>query len=108
MADPRGNRRWGGLDNITAYRSRDCQEPVWSVLKKLDDKAEEGGFCVLLSELLPGGSGAVLYSSVMGTRTVPETDLSLLSIHDIPAFVTGALIALHPFPDKADEGWLAG
>lgn len=78
------------------------------MLKKLDDKAEEGGFCVLLSELLPGGSGAVLYSSVMGTRTVPETDLSLLSIHDIPAFVTGALIALHPFPDKADEGWLAG
>lgn len=47
MADPNGNRvggRWGGLDDITAYRSRDCQEPVWSVF---DDKGGggEGGGC---------------------------------------------------------------
>lgn len=87
MADPRGNRlggRWGGLDNIMAYRSRDCQEPVWSVFKRLDDKAEEGGFCVLLSELCCPGDPEPFYSSVMGTRTVPETDLSTLSIHDAP------------------------
>lgn len=64
MADPHGNRvggRWGGLDNITAYRSRDCQEPVWSVFKKLDDKAEEGGLLRVAERTpLPGGSGAVL------------------------------------------------
>ena len=86
MADPNGNRvggRWGGLDNITAYRSRDCQETVWSVFKKLEDKEEEGSFCVLLSDLLPGDPEP-FYSSVMGTRTMPKTDLSTLNIDDIP------------------------
>lgn len=51
---PRGRQTWriptattgsegagAVLDNITAYRSRDCQETVWSVFKKLEDKEEE-------------------------------------------------------------------
>lgn len=40
-------------------------------------------FCILLSDLLPGDPEP-FYSSVMGTRTVPRTDLSTLSINDIP------------------------
>lgn len=89
MADPYGNRVGGRSIrrsrgyNITAYRSRDCEEMVWSVVKKLDDNAEEGGrgelFCVLLSDLLLPGRGIrsrFIALSVMGTRTVPEkTDL---------------------------------
>ena len=89
MGDPTGNKiggYWGHLNNITAYKARDCwndEEPVWHIYKGVGIVSDDSHFCLLLKDVSPDDPEPY-FAGVKGVGAGSEIHLSSLDISHGP------------------------